>query len=77
MRFVSDKQRKAVMARLTSNQAVADAFAHGATKGGVRHLFIEGDTIYSYGHHFPIARRLDNNQAIFYKTRIFHDYGLS
>lgn len=36
---------------------IADAFANGATSGHnySDSMFIEGDTIYSYGHHFPIA----------------------
>jgi len=40
-----------------SHQQVAEEFAHGATKGQGSRMFIEGDTIYSYGHHFPIAKR--------------------
>lgn len=43
------------------------SFVNGATKGKItRHnsftgqthtpLFIEGDTLFSYGHHFPLAR---------------------
>ena len=41
-----------------NNKQVAQAFATGATKGKGSNLFIEGDTIYSYGRYFPIARRL-------------------
>jgi len=41
-----------------SNGAVAKAFANGATKGASRNMHIEGDTIYSYGPHFPIAKRI-------------------
>jgi hypothetical protein len=47
------------------NQDVADAFAEGATQGEAGHLFIDGDTIYSYGHHFPIARRIAPNKFLF------------
>lgn len=42
---------------MVSNRELAKRFAQGATKGTGSHMFIEGDTIYSYGHHFPIARR--------------------
>lgn len=40
-----------------SNGELARRFAAGDRKGKGSHLFIEGDTIYSYGFHFPIARR--------------------
>ena len=42
---------------MVSNKELARRFASGATSGRTGHMFIEGDTIYSYGHHFPIARR--------------------
>jgi len=46
---------------------IAEMFAEGATSGTTSNgsLFIEGDTIYSYGHHFPIAF-LDRNKRIAY-----------
>lgn len=40
-----------------NNKQIAKNFAAGATKGKGSNLFIEGDTIYSYGLHFPVARR--------------------
>lgn len=40
-----------------NNRDLARQFAAGATRGTGSHMFIEGDAIYSYGHHFPIARR--------------------
>jgi hypothetical protein len=40
-----------------SNTTIAIRFAQGSTTGKGSHLFIEGDTIYSYGYHFPVARR--------------------
>ena len=43
-----------------NNQRLADNFSNGATKGKGSNMFIEGDTIYSYGHHFPIAKRLSD-----------------
>lgn len=46
-----------------TNKQIAEKFAEGATKGKASNdtLFIEGDTIYSYGHHFAIARRVAPN----------------
>jgi hypothetical protein len=43
-----------------TNQQIITKFVNGATTGknSNRSLFIEGDTIYSYGYHFPLARRL-------------------
>lgn len=43
-----------------TNQQIINKFVNGATSGNNsnRSLFIEGDTIYSYGRHFPLARRL-------------------
>jgi hypothetical protein len=33
-------------------------YAEGATDGCTKNMYISGDSIYSYGPHFPIARRL-------------------
>lgn len=44
---------------------IAHMWAHGLDKGqrirngGRNNFFAEGDTIYSYGHHFPIAKRVE------------------
>jgi len=40
---------------------IAEVYASGGTEGSAREgrIFIEGDTIYSYGHHFPIAKRIN------------------
>lgn len=51
-----------------TNQQIINNFVNGATTGKITRnnpyaggkltpLFIEGDTIYSYGKHFPLARR--------------------
>jgi hypothetical protein len=42
---------------MATHNEVAHAWAHqtGRCHRG-HHMFYEGDTIYSYGHHFPIAR---------------------
>lgn len=42
-----------------NNTQVAKAFAGGKTSGKGSNLFIDGDTIFSYGYHFPIARRTE------------------
>ena len=36
------------------------AFVKGARKGKAASVYIEGDTIYSYGRHFPLAVRTAN-----------------
>lgn len=42
-----------------NNQQVAHLWTTGTkTSGKGSNFFFEGDTIYSYGHHFPIARRI-------------------
>ena len=56
------------------NSDVAIRFFEGATKGGVKHLFIEENVIYSYGHHFPIAIRLNDGEGYRY---IFNSDGYS
>ena len=42
--------------RLT-NAGVAKAFAAGETTGHSKHMFIRCETVFSYGTHFPVARR--------------------
>ena len=47
---------------------LARAYAkHQLTEGKAREgrAFVEGDTIYSYGHHFPIAHRIRDNEYLF------------
>ena len=54
-----------------TNKQVAQCFANGEThtirgneiKGS--NMFIDGDTIYSYGYHFPIARNIGAYYTIF------------
>lgn len=45
------------------NSDLARAFAEGATKGKGNNMFINGDIIYSYGLHFPIAQRFSKRRA--------------
>jgi len=58
-----------------SNIDVARRFGEdGATTGASLHMFIDGDTVYSYGHHFPIARRFHLGPAPCY---LFNSNGYS
>ena len=41
-----------------TNSEIAQRFADGYERGNSGNMFIEGDTIYSYGYHFAIARRV-------------------
>jgi len=44
-----------------SNDDLAKRFANGKTSGKSSRMFIAGDTVYSYGRHFPIAKRVKLN----------------
>lgn len=48
-----------------SNTQIAKAFAKGATKGKGSNLFIDGDTVYSYGYHFKVAVRNEDGSFWF------------
>lgn len=50
---------------MKSNIEIARAYAAGATKGHAANLFIENDTIYSYGYHFPVAKKLKEGIYLF------------
>jgi hypothetical protein len=43
-----------------TNEQIISRFLNGATTGSNKQgsLFIEGDTLYSYGRHYPLAQRL-------------------
>jgi len=47
------------------NSTLAHNYNNGAEKGKGSHIFIDGDTIFSYGYHFPIARKLKENVYLF------------
>lgn len=47
------------------NEEIAELFVNGKDKGRANNMFIEGDTIYSYGYHFPIAVRIGVNKYLF------------
>ncbi len=42
-----------------TNKQIINKFVNGAESGKNSNgsLFIEGDTLYSYGYHYPLARR--------------------
>ncbi len=61
------------MIKLVSNSDLARNFAQGKTKGKSNSMFIDEDTIYSYGYHFPIAKRW-NKDGIDY---LFNSHGYS
>lgn len=42
-----------------NNKTLAQKFSQRHTKGKGSNLFIDGDTVYSYGYHFPLARHTD------------------
>ncbi len=46
---------------MLSQSTLIDRFANGAERGSASHMFIEGDVIYSYGHHFALAIRQDRS----------------
>lgn len=43
-----------------SHNDLVDKFGRGATSGKSTSMFIEGDILYSYGHHFPLLIRWNN-----------------
>ena len=47
------------------NKTLARKFSEGATSGEGSHMYIDGNTIYSYGYHFPIARRMPDGKFLF------------
>jgi hypothetical protein len=51
---------------MLSQSTLIDRFAKGAESGSASHMFIEGDIIYSYGRHFPLAIRPDWGAGIEY-----------
>jgi hypothetical protein len=44
-----------------TNKQIVKAFVSGATEGknSLKSMFIERDTLYSYGYHFPLAKRVE------------------
>lgn len=50
---------------MIAHRDLAELFAEGATDGKGSRMFIEGDTIYSYGYHFKIAKIFRDNLYLF------------
>ena len=48
---------------MKSQGKLIEEFQDGATRGSASNMFIEGDVLYSYGRHFPLAIRFDNDDA--------------
>jgi len=42
-----------------TNKQLAERFANSDKEGKANSMFIENNTIFSYGYHFPIARKMD------------------
>jgi len=51
---------------MVGNNKILENFTNGEIKGknATGSLFIEHDTIYSYGYHYPLARRVSDNNYI-------------
>ena len=50
---------------MVKQREVAEAFASGDVKGEASNLYIDGNKIFSYGEHYCIALRLNDNTALF------------
>lgn len=53
-----------------SNTTLAENYGKGETSGQGSNMFIEGDTIYSYGRHYKIAVKLNPTQE--FATNVKH-----
>lgn len=54
---------------MKSNIGIARAYAAGVTRGHTANLFIENNTIYSYGYHFPVAKKIKEGVYLFNMSR--------
>ena len=52
---------------MVSHDNIVNAFVNGETKLKGSRMFIDGNVIYSYGYHFPIALRLEKGVFLFNK----------
>jgi hypothetical protein len=48
------------------NREVAEEFVNGSSKAEGSNMFIEGNKLFSYGYHFPIAVRLISGEGFKY-----------
>jgi hypothetical protein len=60
-----------------TNTQLAERFANTEKEGKANSMFIDGDTIFSYGYHFPIARKTDKTDENGRKIVLFTDRGYS
>ena len=53
-----------------TNNQLARLYSEGKTKGKSNRMFIDGNTVYSFGKHFPIAKRLniDNKEVYLFNS---------
>jgi len=42
---------------MISQETLLERFTRGTTTGSASHMLIDGNVLYSYGHHFPLATR--------------------
>jgi hypothetical protein len=62
------------MRHVMDNDMVAHVWAAQSqddARNPQRNFYFEGDTIYSYGRHFPIARFVDGKRAVLFTTRTY------
>ena len=60
---------------METNEKIANMFTNGIENGKSLNMFIEGKTIYSYGFHFPISKKIKiNNNTYLY---LFNNNGYS
>src|SRR5439155_18606095 len=50
----------------TTQSTLVQKFADGATRGKASAMFVDGDGLYSYGHHFPLAIRRTDRRTVWY-----------
>lgn len=60
-----------------SNRQVAENFANGKNTGHSMNMFIDGNTVFSYGYHFPIARITDTKDENGKTIALFTNRGYS
>lgn len=60
-----------------TNVQLAERFANSEKEGKANSMFIENDTIFSYGYHFPIARKTGKTDENGKQIVLFTDRGYS
>jgi hypothetical protein len=72
-----ERQPRKRVKQVFSTNEIPHLWAHktqDSARNPGRNLYFDGDTIYSYGGHFPIARHISNkrgNRAILFTTRTY------